>query len=287
MCTNRIKLSYLLISAVSTVILLSALYFAVGKFFPQVSAVAENIIVKTFSFARVKEYTPSSCVNITLDDIEHNNNLILVSNEHPLSDKFTANTAEFRETGLFVDENMAEPLEQLISAVKSGTDDRLFLMSTYRTSAEQEKLYEEDSAVANKPYASEHQTGLAADVYVRYFAGKGFLKSKAGRYVNLNCYKYGFIIRYDFGKTDSTKMQFEPWHIRYVGAPHAEIMYKNNLSLEEYIESFEPDKFYCFNGYILARLSEDNGCIAVPSNVRDASVCADNTGYWFLTARLT
>lgn len=78
-------------------------------------------------------------------------------------------------------------------------------MSTYRTSAEQEKLYEDDSAVANKPYASEHQTGLAADVYVRYFAGEGFLKSKAGRYVNLNCYKYGFIIRYDFGKTDSTK----------------------------------------------------------------------------------
>ncbi len=48
--------------------------------------------------------------------------------------------------------------------------------------------------------------------------------------------KYGFILRYPFGKEHITKIAYEPWHFRYVGAPHAEIIEKNDFVLEEYIE---------------------------------------------------
>ena len=37
---------------------------------------------------------------------------------------------------------------------------------------------------AAAPGASEHQTGLGIDVYVKNFAGEGFVKSQAGQFVN-------------------------------------------------------------------------------------------------------
>ncbi len=38
------------------------------------------------------------------------------------------------------------------------------------------------------------------------------------------CLKYGFILRYPEDKTELTGIQYEPWHIRYVGLPHSAIM---------------------------------------------------------------
>lgn len=50
-----------------------------------------------------------------------------------------------------------------------------------------------------------------------------------------NAHHYGFILRYLEGKTDITKINFEPWHFRYVGVEHAEFIHKHGLVLEEYI----------------------------------------------------
>ncbi|MDE5570187.1 MAG: D-alanyl-D-alanine carboxypeptidase family protein, partial [Ruminococcus sp.] len=52
----------------------------------------------------------------------------------------------------------------------------------------------------------------------------------------LNCYKYGFVIRYTEDKESITEFRSEPWHFRYVGIPHATYMTENNLCLEEYID---------------------------------------------------
>ena len=48
--------------------------------------------------------------------------------------------------------------------------------------------------------------------------------------------KYGFIERYPEGKENITKIAPEPWHFRYVGFPHSEIMRDKNLALEEYVD---------------------------------------------------
>lgn len=51
-----------------------------------------------------------------------------------------------------------------------------------------------------------------------------------------NCQNYGYIVRYPIGKTESTGEGYCPWHLRYVGQPHALIMSANNYCLEEYIK---------------------------------------------------
>lgn len=47
---------------------------------------------------------------------------------------------------------------------------------------------------------------------------------------------YGFIQRYTEDKEKITGISHEPWHFRYVGYPHSQIITERGLSLEEYIE---------------------------------------------------
>ena len=58
-----------------------------------------------------------------------------------------------------------------------------------------------------------------------------------GQWLNNNCYKYGFIIRYPKGKESITGYIYEPWHIRYVGVDVATQLYNggNWITLEEYL----------------------------------------------------
>lgn len=50
-----------------------------------------------------------------------------------------------------------------------------------------------------------------------------------------NCTDYGYIVRYPQGKNEITGENYCPWHLRYVGKPHAMIMKANNWCLEEYV----------------------------------------------------
>jgi D-alanyl-D-alanine carboxypeptidase len=84
------------------------------------------------------------------------------------------------------------------------------------------------------PGASEHQLGLALDVSVNGQLTESFAETAAGQWVAENCHKYGFIIRYPYEKTNITNIIYEPWHLRYVGKPHTQVMKENNLTLEEY-----------------------------------------------------
>lgn len=87
-----------------------------------------------------------------------------------------------------------------------------------------------------RPGASEHHTGLAFDVTVR--AQENFAATAQSRWLSENCWDYGFIIRYTEEKKGITGISAEPWHIRYVGQPHAGIMRDEGLCLEEYIEKY-------------------------------------------------
>lgn len=89
------------------------------------------------------------------------------------------------------------------------------------------------------PGHSEHQTGLAIDLGKRQevidfirpdFSYEGICQRFRERAV-----VYGFVERYPAGKEALTGIGHEPWHFRYVGAPHAQIMKKEQLVLEEYI----------------------------------------------------
>ena len=49
------------------------------------------------------------------------------------------------------------------------------------------------------------------------------------------CAQFGFVLRYPAGKEEVTGIGHEPWHFRYVGWPHAWLMDRQGLVLEEYI----------------------------------------------------
>ena len=75
-------------------------------------------------------------------------------------------------------------------------------------------------ALAARPGYSEHQTGLAADVYALGQECKiytCFANTKAGKWLAVNAPRFGFIVRYQQGQSATTGYQFEPWHLRYVG----------------------------------------------------------------------
>ena len=118
----------------------------------------------------------------------------------------------------------------------------LNVISGYRSYSRQNSIYNNyvsrDGRNAADRYSaraghSEHQTGLAADINS---LGQDFADTNEGKWLNNNCYKYGFIIRYPRGKEEITGYMFEPWHIRYVGVDLATKLYNNGdwITLEEY-----------------------------------------------------
>lgn len=140
--------------------------------------------------------------------------------------------------------NVYEPLAKMVDDwYDLYQNDTLIVYGSYRSNEFQQQLYDQFTAntagdgeapIVAPPGFSEHETGLAFDfsetVGLDYQGTGDFL------WLNENCDKYGFIIRYAADKEEITGYRPEPWHFRYVGIPHAKYMAENNICLEEYIE---------------------------------------------------
>ena len=120
-------------------------------------------------------------------------------------------------------------------------DIELWIQSGYRSYSLQEELYnryvEEDGkdladTYSARPGHSEHQTGLAMDLNI---IDSSFEGTPEAIWLEENCYKYGFIIRYPKGKEKITGYMYEPWHLRYIGKENAKKVYESGLTLEEYL----------------------------------------------------
>lgn len=155
---------------------------------------------------------------------------------------------------IYVTEETLEAYKKLYAAMYEEVQGNMRVISGYRSYARQTALY--DAAVeafinqgkttnearelaletTQTPGNSEHQLGTTIDVSNDSTTNHNFHKTKAGAWLAANAHKYGFIIRYPEDKVDITRIDYEPWHIRYVGVYHATYMYVNNLCLEEYIE---------------------------------------------------
>ena len=110
----------------------------------------------------------------------------------------------------------------------------LMVASAFRTYAEQKVLYDElGAALAQRPGYSEHQTGLAVDF--SYGGLSSAERDVMWNWLRDNAHSYGFILRYPAGKEGITGIDYEPWHYRHVGREHAEIIYEQDLVLEEYL----------------------------------------------------
>lgn len=88
------------------------------------------------------------------------------------------------------------------------------------------------------PGHSEHQTGLAIDLgqagLELDLIRPAFPDTGVCQVFRTRAAAYGFVERYPSGKEAVTGIAHEPWHFRYVGCPHAEIMESRGFTLEEY-----------------------------------------------------
>ena len=89
--------------------------------------------------------------------------------------------------------------------------------------------YNNGGVICVPPVCSEHRTGYAID----------FDATKEGfKWLKENCYKYGFIHRYEGDKTAYTGVMDEDEHYTYVGKDIAATCYLEDLCLEEYYEKY-------------------------------------------------
>lgn len=182
----------------------------------------------------------------TIDNSQLSWNIILINNWNCLPENFNVSLHE-TENGEKVDERIYPFIEEMfLDAKNTGLSPEI--TSGYRAKKEQQHLFDdrvdeyisegysrkEATSLANeyaaKPGNSEHETGLAVDINSE--SGDSW---KLYGWLKDNCHKYGFIVRYPDGKEDITGIQYEPWHLRFVGKETAEYIHEHCITLEEYI----------------------------------------------------
>ncbi|MBQ6687362.1 MAG: M15 family metallopeptidase [Bacilli bacterium] len=121
---------------------------------------------------------------------------------------------------------------------------QLMINSSYRPYSDQERVYNNykdkngetfADKIAARPGYSEHQTGLALDIFCTTNSStKTFADSEAYTWLLANAHKFGFILRYPEDKENITGYAFESWHYRYVGKELAAKIYNEGITFDEY-----------------------------------------------------
>jgi len=140
-----------------------------------------------------------------------------------------------------------DALNELIAASTSEGAGDIAVTSGYRSYGLQQSLFDgyvysagRDAAEATSARAghSEHQTGLTADVVPcsgTCLTMDDFGASAQGQWVAEKAWKYGYIIRYEEGYTETTGYSPEPWHLRYIGTELAKAYHEGEYhTLEDF-----------------------------------------------------
>lgn len=191
--------------------------------------------------------------------LEKNNNseviiddwrLTLANYENSLPEDFEIELAKIDNTRQF-DKRAINELMRMMKDLKKAGIQNVWIQSAYRSIEYQQGLFDEKVnkyilqgrtreeaenltlQTINRPGTSDHNLGLAVDFnYVNY----SFDDTKGFKWLLENAENYGFILRYRKDKEEITKVNYEPWHWRYVGVEHAKKINELDMCLEEYIE---------------------------------------------------
>lgn len=175
--------------------------------------------------------------------------LILVNQTHPVSDVYEPELIplEGGGSGIRLERRAAHLLAACIRA--AGGTGVIIPVSGWRSEAEQQATWDDAWRTRGEdftrryvafPGCSEHQTGLAIDLaeraeHIDWICPDFPDRGPCGTFRRLVA-QYGFLQRYSREKEAITGIGAEPWHFRYVGAPHAALMEQNGLCLEEYAD---------------------------------------------------
>lgn len=184
--------------------------------------------------------------------------LILVDEEHPISDDYSVDLSTLR-SGAKVNSQCMDNLQEMfddcraaglnplvISAYLSADDQqRAFdtrvseLMSTGFTKELAEK---EATKSVQMPGYSEYQTGLALDIVSESIKSRDnddLYDCEELKWMRENSWKYGFVERYTEEQAKRMGKAYQSWHYRFVGKTAAQDMYEMDLCLEELLTLLE------------------------------------------------
>ncbi len=218
-----------------------------------------------------------------LNGAEINDQLMLINGDRLLTEAYNPDLIEF-DDGIKINPEVKDGFLKMLDATEAETGEVIYIISGYRNRNQQTKLNEKDNVYVQVPGGSEHESGLAIDLMVDDIGDLRFYNTPSGRYTNENSWKFGFIVRYPDGKEGITKIPFEPWHFRYVGFPHAQIIYENKFTMEEYIQSLEDWDYFSYGDYIVSMQAKtDTDKYNVPKDYQAVSVSDSNTGSYIFT----
>ena len=129
---------------------------------------------------------------------------------------------------------------QIAMGMGVPVEKEMYLDPRYQEAVEEAKL------ITAYPGSSEHQLGLAVDLFDKvYYPPLNYasMNQKFFTYLDSICYKYGFIKRYPTRKLLLTGWD-EPWHYRYVGVEAATFITEQGLCYEEFYKHYDPDFTY-------------------------------------------
>lgn len=307
--TRRFAIIFAIV-AIGSVLIAAAVFFGIFVF-KILPMGANNTPVDLTEGKNVSTFsnTYSNTVKKSREDL-YTGNLILVNNdtecrlndESHLGNVFDLRSRSYKsqDKNVQLDKNVITHLNEMMDAFAQATGKtNVMICSGYRNRELQQKLYQEDlqktgnatSLFVTKPGFSEHHTGLSFDLGL--YPENGFSQEfdGTGKYswISQNCYQYGFVVRYESDKVDITKIGNEPWHIRYVGVPHAYVMKKQDLCLEEYMNYL---KKFPYNGKHLIVTNDQNDkyeiyYVAAPAGEKMISVPVPENGNYEISGNNT
>ena len=181
--------------------------------------------------------------------------LILINSENKIPEGFVDTVAlveveNAEGARFFVEKKTHEAFLKLQADVLEHDGLHIELLNSYRTLEKQQAAFDNylhkfglayAEKYAARPGCSEHHTGFAIDVS---FLEEGKLthgaqdllkKDDLFRIVQEKLPRYGFILRYPRGKEAITKINYEPWHFRYIDDPEiAREITERGICFEEY-----------------------------------------------------
>nr|UWI50579.1 M15 family metallopeptidase [Clostridioides difficile] len=205
-------------------------------------------MINTILLTKNKEDEMVNTILLTKDKI-YDGNLILVNASLPVktSEDMDLISVDTKFPSILMKREATNVLQHILKNI--GGINEIVHVSGYRTANEQQDIYSSSLYDNGKdftekfvalPNHSEHQTGLAIDLGLKKdiidFICPEFPYNGICNEFRKTAPHYGFIERYQCKKEEITGISQEPWHFRYVGYPHSEIINKMNLALEEYIE---------------------------------------------------
>lgn len=201
----------------------------------------------------------------TKEEIEavlNNPYMLLVNRSNKVSSDYVGSNLVTYSGDYKLNSTCADALRKLIRAGKNAGYN-FVLYSGYRSySSQYNKYYNKIAYWENQgkskdeairltdqyyapPGASEHHTGLAADVCIPEIVNKyaclheNYEYTDAFKWFSSHAHEYGFILRYPKGDEDITGYNYEPWHYRYVGVEVATEIYRRGITFEEYISDLQ------------------------------------------------